>query len=291
MLTGPSSAKGHLVIIGLLCGLLWAVGLQAQTVSARLPSGITVSAEYQRGEANRLAVLILHGFMTTRDFNTVQSLYGDLSSSGYTVLAPTLSLGIANREASVPCDAIHTHTWDNDVAEISFWVDWLVKQGVDSIVLVGHSTGSLQLVSYVAGNPASQVKKVVATSLVNIRRYTAPETAKLEIAEAEKLAAMSHPPLRSYHLVFCDNFTATPESYLSYINWTRQRVLDTLSKVKVPVEVIMGGADRRFSSDWIQAVRDTGTEVRVIKGASHFFDSTHEFDLLDMVQQAIEGAS
>jgi esterase/lipase len=252
---------------------------------------VNASAEYLRGEPHKHAVLVLHGFMTTRNFNTVQSLVNELSDSGYTVLAPTLSLGIDNRNASIPCDAIHTHTWDDDLAEIAFWVNWLVKEGFDSIILVGHSTGSLQLVSYVAGKPASQVKEVVATSLVNIRRYTDPDTASREIADATRLAAMPTPPLSSYHLVFCDNFTATPASYLSYINWTHQRVLDTLRKVKVPVEIIMGGDDRRFSGDWITALQQTGTRVRVIKGASHFFDATHEFDLLDQVQRAIDDAS
>jgi len=280
------SAGGRLC--WLLLGLLLAFGLRAETISTSLPSGVAVSAEFHQGDAGKHAVLVLHGFMTTRNFNTVQSIVNDLDTAGYTVLAPTLSLGIDNRRASVPCDAIHTHTWDDDIREVGFWVDWLVDQGYDSIVLLGHSTGSLHLVSYVSQKPAKEVKKVIATSLVNIRRYTKAEVAVKEIAEAKQRAVMATPPLGEYHLAFCENYTATPASYLSYINWTRQRVLDTLTEVKVPVEVIMGGADRRFSDDWIEALRKTGTKVHVIEGASHFFDAMYEFDLLDMIRQCLE---
>lgn len=292
----------HTRIVRLAASWLWFSALlaagaglsstaQGEVVSAPLPNGVTGSAEYYAGEPGRHAVLVLHGFMTTRNFNTVQSMVNDLAGSGYSVLAPTLSLGVDGRRASVPCDAIHTHTWEQDIAEIGFWVDWLVEHGHESIVLLGHSTGSLQLVSYAAGAPAKQVKKVVATSLVNVRRYTTTAVAEREIAEARKLQALDKPPLREYHLAFCENYTSTPQSYLSYISWTSQRVLDTLRTVKIPVEVIMGGADRRFSTEWIQALRSNGTKVMVIDGASHFFDATHEFDLLDKVQQCLESAS
>ncbi|MCW8829175.1 MAG: alpha/beta fold hydrolase [Gammaproteobacteria bacterium] len=272
----------------MLCGLLLAAGAQGEIVSQPLPGGLSVSAEFHAGEAGRHAVLVLHGFMTTREFNTVQSLVNELTGSGYTVLAPTLSLGVDNRRATVPCDAIHTHTWEEDLAEIDFWVNWLVRQGYDSIVLLGHSSGSLQLVSYAAGAPPDQVKKVVATSLVNLSRYTSAAVAEREIAEAKKLLSKKPPPLREYHVVFCDNFTATPQSYLSYVRWTPERVLQTLTAAQVPVEVIMGGADRRFSADWIESLRKNGTKVMVIDGASHFFDATYEFDLLDKVHACLE---
>jgi hypothetical protein len=132
------------------------------------------------------------------------------------------------------------------------------------------------------------VKKVVATSLVNISRYTSPAVAEREIAEANKLLSTKNPPLREYHVAFCDNFTATPQSYLSYIRWTPGRVLQTLKAAQVPIEVVMGGADRRFSTDWIESLRKNGTKVMVIDGASHFFDATYEFDLLDKVHMCLE---
>lgn len=260
----------------------------AQVVTERLPSGIAASAQFLRGEPDKKAVLVLHGFMTTRHFNTVQSLVSEISGQGYTVLAPTLSLGVDNRKASIPCNALHTHTWDDDIAEIDFWVRWLVGKGYGEVVLVGHSTGSLHLVSYAGGPHARAVSKVVATSLVNFRRYTDPAIVSREMAAAQRRARSEKPALGQYHLAFCEDYTSTPASYLSYIGWTRERVLQTLQSMDVPVDVIMGGADRRFSSDWIDALRETGTRVFVIEGASHFFDAIHEFDLLEQVMQCLE---
>jgi alpha-beta hydrolase superfamily lysophospholipase len=198
-----------------------------------------------------------------------------------------LSLNVDARRASIPCESIHTQTWDDDLAEIDFWVKWLTKRGYESVLLVGHSTGSLLLVSYAAQKPPKAVKKVIAISLVNIRRYTTKKIATAEISMAGKLLSLPQPPLREYHLVFCENYTATPSAYLSYIRWTHDRVLSTLRASKVPVEVIMGGSDRRFSSDWVEAMKKTDTTVKVIPGANHFFDATSEFELLDAVLQGV----
>jgi esterase/lipase len=285
--SAKSDTAWRVWLLGAVCLLITVPRLHAEEVSSQLPSGLAVTAEFHRGEAGAHAILVLHGFMTTRNFNTVRSLANELSDNGYTVLTPTLSLNVDARRASVPCESIHTQTWNDDLAEIDFWVKWLTKRGYDSVLLVGHSTGSLQLVSYVARTPPKAVKKVIATSLVNIRRYTPDEIATAEIAMAQKLQSRKPPPLREYHLVFCDNYTATPAAYLSYIRWTRERVLATLRTSKVPLEVIMGGSDRRFSSDWVEAIRQNNTTVKVIPGANHFFDATSEFELLDAVIQGV----
>jgi len=280
--------RGSLWLLGLLVWLVSSGVCAVETVSATLPSGLGVSAGFQRGANSRHAVLVLHGFLTTRHFNTVKSLVAELADSGYTVLAPTLSLGVPTRRASTPCDAVHTHTWEDDLQEVDFWVDWLVSRGYESIVLLGHSSGALQLLSYAADAPPPEVKGVVATSLVYLRRYTPESVVAREIALAEELAQQSPPPLHGYHLVFCEDFTATPASYLSYIGWTRERVLALLERTTLPLEIIMGGADQRFGPDWRRELSDKGVRVRVVDGASHFFDATHEFELHDVVRQSME---
>ena len=197
--------------------------------------------------------------MTTYEFNTVQSMVNQISELGYTVLAPTLSLGINNRHASLPCDAIHTHTMEDDLAEVEFWVKWLVSRGYRNIVLVGHSSGSLQLAIYVSRHPERAVRKVIATSLVNMQQYTPVATMTGDIKTADELRTKKPPPLHQYHLVYCADYTSTPQSYLSYIEWSRNKVLETLQQRKVPIVVIMGGSDKRFGPDWITSMRKTGT--------------------------------
>ncbi len=260
----------------------------AGDVSARLDNKVTVSAQYLPGEAGKEAILVLHGFTTTRNFSTVQSIVAEMAGNGYTVLAPTLSMHINDRRASVPCDAIHTSTLEDDVDEIAFWVDWLVEHGHRSITLIGHSMGSLQLVAYASNHPHKSVNRVIATSLIHTHRYTAPEIIEKETAQALAAAQSTAPSIQGYHFIFCDAYLAPPNVYLSYMAWDGPRVVETLRKTNVPVQIIMGEKDRRFGPEWIALLKQSGSELKVIDGASHFFDATHEFELLDSISESLQ---
>lgn len=258
-----------------------------ETVIERLPDGVSVAADYRPGVADKPAILVLHGFLTTNGFNTVQVMVNELADAGHTVLAPTLSLGISNRNTSLPCDAIHTHTMQMDLAEIDFWTRWLASKGARNIILLGHSSGSLQLAIYVADQPHPAVSKLIATSLINVQQYGTAQGMEKDIRVAEQLLAQASPPLQSYHLVYCNNYTATPQAYLSYIRWSSAEVLTTIKQRKVPIYAIMGGKDNRFGPSWVEALRTAGIEVKVIAEANHFFDAAQEFDLLDEVKNCI----
>ncbi len=276
------------VLFFLLFSIIGMTHSWAGDVSAKLDNQVTVSAQYLPGEQGKEAILVLHGFTTTRNFSTVQSIVGEMASDGYTVLAPTLSMNINDRRESVPCDAIHTSTMEDDLDEITFWVNWLVEHGHHSITLIGHSMGSLQLVAYASGHPHKSVNRVIATSLIHTHRYTAPEIIKQETAQA--LAAMQNTPpsIQGYHFVFCDEYIAPPNVYLSYMAWDGPRVVETLRKTNVPVQIIMGEKDRRFGPEWIAQLKESKSEVKVIEGASHFFDATHEFELLEFISEALQ---
>jgi pimeloyl-ACP methyl ester carboxylesterase len=260
----------------------------AGEVQVRMANNVTASAQYLPGEQGMTAVLVLHGITTTRNFGTVQSIVTEFASEGYTVLAPTLSMNINDRRANVPCDAIHTSTMQDDIAEVAFWVEWLAKQGHQRIALIGHSMGSLQLVAYAANHPHMNVTQVIATSLIHTHRYTEPEIIKRETEMALAAQGQTPPTIQGYHLVFCDAYIAPPEVYLSYMEWESGRVIDALRNTRVPVRVIMGEKDRRFGPEWIALLREAGSQVTVIEGASHFFDSTHEFDLLEQISEALQ---
>lgn len=66
----------------------------AAVAQQEMRPGIPASADYLSGEPGKPAVLLLHGFLQTRDFPTVATLARGLQDAGYTVLAPTLSLNI-----------------------------------------------------------------------------------------------------------------------------------------------------------------------------------------------------
>ncbi len=288
MMKSPITRGFSLAGMSLLM-LLYSLPLGADTIREKLPTGRYGVAFYQQGEIHRPAVLVLHGFLTTHNFNTVMGINELLVENGNTVLAPTMTLGINARQGGLSCDAIHTHTLEEDLEEIRFWVNWLTRRGHQQIILIGHSSGSMELLAYLNDNPLATVKKLIATSLVYADGFNPQTLVNQQITEAQHRHRQGDRTLQTYTLSYCrDNFLAPPYVYLSYTAWTQQRVLAALKRSPVPVAIIMGGEDERFQDSWINALQQTGAQIIVIDGASHFFDSHHEFDLHDAILSLLE---
>jgi pimeloyl-ACP methyl ester carboxylesterase len=269
--------------------LIFSTVCAAETVREKLPSGLYGVAEYRQGDVSKPAVLVLHGFLTTHNFNTVLGIVDLLTYNSYPVLAPTLTLNINARQGGLACDAIHTHTMEQDLAEIGFWINWLTGRGHKQIILIGHSSGSLELLAYLNQHPAPAVKHLIAASLVYADGFNSPDLVKEQIASAQRRRQQGDHSLQSYTLSYCKgNFLAPPEVYLSYNAWTQERVLQALQQSPVPVTIIMGGKDERFQASWIEGLQQAGPEVIIIPGASHFFDAHHEFDLHDVILSILE---
>jgi pimeloyl-ACP methyl ester carboxylesterase len=258
---------------------------QAEKVSSTLPSGVVINAEYTSGDPAQPALLVVHGFLQTREFQATRNILDGLSDMGYEVLGPSLSLGIGNRRKSLSCEALHKHTLEDDLEELDHWVDWLLQRGHSSIVLIGHSWGGQHALAYVAKYPDRPIAGVVAISLVRSRQDEPTLAAQSEQAMARLNGGVAG--LDSYALNFCKKYTGTPQSYLSYAKWTDSKVLAAVKNTRPPVYVILGGSDRRIDDVWITALRDSGAEVSKIAGADHFFSSQYEFDLLDELEKSL----
>lgn len=277
------------LLLAVLACLLIALPAFAQggVVEALLPSGKTVNAEFHVGKNGLPAVLVLHGFLQTRAFPTITSTTEALATAGYTVLAPTLSLGISRRNKSLPCEAVHLHTLDDDAAEVAFWVRWLMLKGHARIVLVGHSFGNLQLLAYLNRDPAPAVKQVLMISLTDVEvKQDARQRARIA-QDLRSRVARGDNALVEAEFGHCRKYVSPPSALLSYLTLSRSSILDTLAKSAVPVEVIMGGKDDRMGADWVEKLSSRGIPVRVIPGASHFFDNQYEFDLQEAVLQTL----
>lgn len=254
----------------------------AETIEARLPTGTFATAEFHAGKPNLPAVLLIHGFLQTREFPTVSRLAEGLANAGYTTLSPTLSLGISRRTRSLPCEAAHHHTIEQDVAEIAFWVAWLAQHKSNPVVIVGHSYGSLQSLIYAADKPSPKLRQVIAFSLVDTERQSESRTTAALLGDAKKRIARGETQLVSYPLGYCKQYMSTPQGFWSYARWERSDILRLSRRSKIPMEVIMGSSDDRMGEDWPDKLRSAGNHVQVIEGANHFFDAEHEFDMLDI---------
>jgi len=274
--------------IFLFCLLISVFPADAHPVIAQqeMRPGITASAEYLIGERSKPAVLLLHGFLQTRDFPTVATLARGLQDAGYTVLSPTLSLNIPNRAQSLACEAVHKHSLDDDVAEIGRWVSWLKSHGHRSIVLVGHSFGSLQLLAYLSAKPDAAVKAYIGASLIEAQIGTAARHAL--IVQLEDRVLRKQRALVNQTLSLCRKYPSTPEGLLSYVRWDQARLLIALKQSPVSVKLIMGNEDDLLERGWLKALQHVQAPMVVVKGANHFMDGEHEFDLLDHTLKFLE---
>lgn len=283
----PKRSCNYLIIFGFV--VLWGVcgAARASIEELQLPNGYFTSAEYRLGNPNLPAVVVLHGFLSTRNFLTVSNLIEALSDDGYSVLAPNLSLGVDHRKVSLACEAIHLHSLDDDIAEINFWIQWLVQRGHDNIVLVGHSYGSLHGLQYALKYRHPAVKKLIAASLVDVEHVIGEALSKSQIEAAQAMVAKNDNSLREYHVSYCKKYVAPPKAFLSYATWSQQRILESITKLKIPIEVILGSEDKRIGDGWLDLLRNNGVKLKVVKGANHFFHNEQEFDLLDSVLAAL----
>ena len=269
----------RVILLNLLLYLLLPTTAAAEIVQQTMRPGIPASAEYLAGDRAKPAILLLHGFLQTREFATVASLARGLNDAGYTVLSPTLSLGIPGRKQSLACEAIHKHGMDDDVAEIARWVTWLKSRGHGMIVMFGHSFGSLQGLAYLTGKPDAAVRSLIGISLIEVQ-IGGGDRAGL-IGRLESSVADRRRELVTHPLSFCRKYLSTPDSLLSYVRWDQKHVLAALKQLPVPARLIMGDRDELAGQDWPRLLHHVQVPMTVIKGANHFMDGEHEFDLLE----------
>ncbi|MDW8323658.1 MAG: alpha/beta fold hydrolase [Burkholderiales bacterium] len=272
----------------LLAMILWTtLGATAEPVTLTLDHGLVARAEYRKGAADKPAVLILHGFLQTHAYPLVHNLTDALASAGYSVLAPTLTLGVTHRKQSLPCEAIHTHTHEDNARELNEWLQWLSARGHSRIVLIGHSMGSAELLLYLRTHRPRAVVHFIALSLVEAQTDLDSERLQKLRSHLQRKLARGDRGTEVHPLSFCRRLQGTPQTFLSYYAITPQRVQSAIKSLRIPATFIMGGGDDRLSAGWIERIRRTGQRVVIIPNASHFLDGEHEFDLIDVVLETL----
>lgn len=253
----------------------------AESVELVLPNKLTAKAEFRKGDPGKATVVLMHGFLQTHEFPTIHRLTEGLASAGYSVLAPTLTLGVTHRRQSLACEAIHTHTMADGAKEIGVWVDWLKARKTAFIVLVGHSFGSVETLSYLSAQREPLVRKLIGISAVEGRLKVDGPLRDKVTKETRALVRAHDKRLITQQFSFCPKYRATPESMLSYLEWTPERIITEAARLPIPTTFIMGGGDDRLGPTWIERLQKTKAKVHVIQGANHFMDGDFEFDLLD----------
>ena len=278
--------KNSLIMMSLL--LLISMQSYASEVKLKMPNGLVANAAHIQGDKDKPTVFLLHGFLQTYHFSTINRLFESLSGEGFSVFSPSTTLGIPNRKKSLACEALHDHTMEDDQDEIAAWIKWLKKKGHNKIVLMGHSQGSTSILSYLANHPSKAVSKFIAVSILEVNMSRSKtENKRFNKSLKNKTSKNVRTPFTNT-LSYCVKYLGTPQSFHSYQNWTTDKILTEIKKLEIPTRVIMGGSDNRIRKDWIKELKSTNKPVTVIEGANHFMDGFNEFDLLEVILGELE---
>jgi len=268
--------------------LLFLSGLvNAQEIELETSERYIASANFLEGEADKKALLILHGFLQTRNFSTVKRLGDTLHESGFSVLSPTLSLGLHRRRQSLPCEAIHTHSIQTDAAEIKQWVDWLTEKTGKKPTLIGHSSGSITLLNYLDIYGTDGIEKLILISISPFTNEITPVDEK-NLKWARDDLNSGYDSLYTYKLSYCDTYPSTSSAWLSYKQWDQEKLGELTVKYSDLIDVIIGTNDNRLSMEWRDLLQSKGVNISFIEGANHFFDQAHEFDLSDTMESLLD---
>lgn len=282
-----TSITGRFSLFLILFFCIHSVGFaNEKTVKLPINSKLNATASYIQGEATKPAILMIHGFLSTRNHATLKNLNIAIADEGYSTLAPTLSLNINQRKQSLACEAIHTHTMHSDIKEIESWVNWLISHGHKKIILLGHSFGSLHMLVYLQNkNPA--VSYAIASSLIDLEHAIGTQKVNSQLEKARHDIKNADTRLQEYRISYCKKFVSTPRSFASYAEWNKENILNLLANLTTPVHIIMGGGDKRMDQNWSSTLMQQGSKLSIINGANHFFSNEYEFELHDKVLEIL----
>lgn len=264
-----------------------ALGDQQPTLSARLLR----SDSWPQGDV----AVILHGTLSHRDTEIIQSLESLLGDEGVSTLALNLSLGVEDRKQAFPCEGPHRHRESDASMELDRWSAWLADQGVSEFTAIGHSRGANQMARYVLNTADPLVAGLVliappqwsSQKTQHAYRNRHGEDLTTLLHEAQQQAASGEGDTLlpgKLGLLYCENTRATAASFLSY--YSDDPLRDTpalIAQLSQPVLVIAGSNDQvAVGLPEAIAERAPGVQLQEIDGADHFFRDLYADELVEI---------
>lgn len=263
--------------------------------------GMLLNAAYEKAgaDAPERVVVMLHGTLAHNRMEIMSTFRKLLAEQGVASLSVNLSLGISDRASAMyDCPTLHQHQHTDAVGELKLWVDWLAAQGVQEVVMLGHSRGGNQVARYMANAPHAVVKSAVlvapatqanyAASMDKYAKdYGADMRALLKDAEARQARGDQSPMALSF--IYCRDTQALPLSVISYYREDADMHTPTVvAKTQHPMLVIAGGSDNVVADlpAAMESIAD-GERVRfeVVDDADHFFRDFYAEDTIALVME------
>ncbi len=288
-----------------LCFSLLAVIHAVHAEEVTLPYGnLTLDANLELAPGKTLAegvILITHGGLMDRSMDLYVSLQQLFKERGYSSLAINLSLGVDHRLGRFDCKSTHRHRYTDAPDEIGAWVRWLKSQGVNDVVLLGHSRGGAETAFFASGTQDPVIKSVVLLApdtretndaVAYQSRHKKPLKPLLERAHSLVAEGKGDTVLQHIDFLYCTDTSATAACLVSYYGDDAR--LDTaylIPKIDIPVLILLAGADEIVINNGKYLPLDDRVNVQVkqIDGAGHFFRDLNADDAADTIVAFLKG--
>lgn len=258
----------------------------------------TTGDNWQQGPV----LLMTHGTLAHSKMEIMQTLQEAFLEREINSLAINLSLSLSDREGMYDCAVPHRHKHTDAVDEIGIWLEWLKKQGVKEVVLLGHSRGGNQTARFAAAHDSDMIKGTILIAPQTWSKgYDAKDYQKRYgtalqplLKKAEKLVAdgKGDTMLKDIDFIYCEDTSATADAFISY--YRADEMMDTPAVIKTinkPVLVFAGSADEvvaNLQTKMKPLAKKDNVKFEVIDGAGHFFRDLYAEDLADISMEFIE---
>lgn len=282
----------------LFASLLFSQNSYAQDASIN-HAGIKLNAHFEKTETVTTGPVILmtHGTLAHNKMEIMSTLQKLLREQGISSLAINLGLNINNRQGFYDCATPHTHRHTDALDEIGVWLNWLEKQGVKNVVLLGHSRGGNQTAWFAAERDRDLISKVILIAPQTWSMAYAKETYKNSynkdldpvLQQARKLIADGKGKQAMNHIdfIYCKDTSATAEAVISYHNDDPK--LDTihlLDKIKKPLLVFAATEDtvvKNLDRLLPPLAEKLGFQLHVLDGADHSFRDLYADEMAEHI--------
>ena len=269
---------------------------------------LTLNANLVKVDGNWPAgpvILMTHGTLAHGNMEIMAGLQSMFEEMEISSLSISLSLGLSDRKGMYDCQTPHRHQHTDAVTEIGLWHDWLKKQGVENVVLLGHSRGGNQTARYAASVNDQTVSHVyllapqVMTSEYSRqnyeKRYKKPLQPLLEKAQKLVSDGKGQTLIKDIDFVYCEKTQATAEAFVSYYHFPEEKMDTTnlLGAIDYPVTVFAGSQDNTVKNLIPKTqgkVDGEKSKLVIIDGADHFFRDLYSEEIVEAIIEDIEGS-
>jgi len=245
--------------------------------------------------------LILHGTIAHNKMEIITALQNAFKENGISSLAINLSLGLSNRTGMYNCSTPHNHKHTDSLEEIDLWLNWLKKQGAQSVILFGHSRGGNQIAWYASKHNDDAIKQVVllAPGIIEPdelakeyeKKYKTPLKPILEKAKSLVAKGKGDQMIKDIDFIYCPKTSATAAAFVNYYQENNNFYTPGLvNKIQKPV-IVIAGSDDKVSEDVLSKMAEVGEKENVslheIDGADHFFRDLYIEEVMEIILESL----